>query len=268
MGYDHSYESNEKCYKGICHLVSCGYYSCLDPCRPIIDSHLNMEGLVNDLHWYKTDHAQDDLKNRFYRIRSSLREHCYNIDDWLRDSCSDLYDCEDALSQIKSKIRRVNSHIDDLNYYIKNVDRENYKEIEKLKIEQQKKIKELNDLFNSEKNKYQNFDEADKESDVKNKELEKLTKEKDKLQDDINRIDVSEYIKEEKEKAETEFQNQKNKIDENYKVTEEKLEKYTSEDLQIRQKYLEDIKRIKDFSGKIPNYNNWIWTMGLSRYLN
>ena len=264
MESDHS---GEKCYIGICAKVSCGNYSCTI-CRQIIDAHLHMDGLVNELHNYKTDYAEKDLKDKFHSIRNSLSRHCNDIDSWLRDTCYGLTSCEDALSQINSKIRRVNRDIKYLNLAINVVDRDKNLAIEELKKEQQKKINELNDSFNLEKKKYQNFDEDDKENVLKNKKLEDLTKEKDKIQEDINGIDVSDYIKEEIKKAETDFENEKSKIDENYKVTEEKLEKYTYEEEQMKKKYLEDIKRLKDFSGKIPNYNNWIWSMGLTRYLN
>ena len=249
--------------KNNCNKVGCGSYSC-PSCRSKLDDHKQMINLLDDFHSNRVQGAEQNLVDRFYSIKNNLNQIYSDDISWLISSCYDLNDCEHALNQIDAVINGAVS----LENEIDNVEKEKNEAIKKLNDEHQEKINELNKLIDLEKSKLPNFDKEDNDIKLKKNKVEELKESKKEIENEFKKIDISDYVKEERNKAENDFQKQKIVLDENYYVPELKLEKYNNDELDLRQKYLEGINRIKSYSQKIPNYYNWIRCMGLNYYLN
>ena len=93
-----------------------------------------------------------------------------------------------------------------------------------------------------------------------------MENELDSIHINIDEI-VKSFIDEERKKSEKEFNDNKNKIDEKYIFTEKEFA-YSEEELDKKNEYLNKIRKIKSYSDKIPNYENWIRAFNLNKYLN
>jgi hypothetical protein len=120
--------------------------------------------------------------------------------------------------------------------------------------------KEKEKIYIIDKSKYEEIIKSKKEI------INNLSNEKDKNNINIDEI-IKDYINEEKIKLEKEFNDNKNNIDINYIYNEKEL-KYSQEELEKKNNYLNEIRRIKFYSDKIPNYENWIKAFKLNKYFN
>ena len=117
-------------------------------------------------------------------------------------------------------------------------------------------------------NKYTRQDNKIKE------EINSLKENKRELENEkknINIINIDEiinnFIGEEKIKEENEFIINKNNIDKDNEVIDTKLE-YTQEELDLKNTYLNTINKIKNYSKKIPCFENWMQMYNLNKYIN
>ena len=108
---------------------------------------------------------------------------------------------------------------------------------------------------------------------IEEDKLQKKFEEKENLVEKLNDIGpddqdliIEKYEKEELLKADSEFKKSIEKINNKYIIKEEKFE-YTNEEMDLRNKYFEEIKKIKSYSDN-PFYNNFVTSFGLNKYLN
>ena len=133
--------------------------------------------------------------------------------------------------------------------------------------------KEINSFKNFNEKKQSLIDRGIEKVKLKRKEIhslieliDNLTKEKDNIINiDINEI-AGNYINEELPKIENEYENSKMSIDEQNKIIILNLE-YTEEEKQLENEYLTIINNIKNYSGQIPYFDNWINMYDLKKYI-
>ena len=63
-----------------------------------------------------------------------------------------------------------------------------------------------------------------------------------------------------------EYNKNKFEIDEELKVNKEKFE-YTKEELKLKNECLNQIQKLKEYSKIIPNFQNWVESFGLQKYI-
>ena len=99
--------------------------------------------------------------------------------------------------------------------------------------------------------------------------IQDLIDEKKVVYIDIDSI-IESFVKDEKLKAEKEFDFNKEQIDKKYITKEEILapQIYNENELQIKNECLNEIKKLNAYSNKIPNFHNWINLYGLNNYIN
>ena len=66
---------------------------------------------------------------------------------------------------------------------------------------------------------------------------------------------------------EYDYENQKNLIDKTNQIIVQNLE-YTEEEKNLQGYYLNTINNIKNYSDKIPFFDNWIKAYNLNKYIN
>lgn len=182
-----------------------------------------------------------------------------------------LFHCEELLNEMQNRQNDLDSKSKELAF----------------KIEEKKKLFEL-----EEKNIIEKYDEKinclkklnEKEQSLVDAEMEKeklklkemetltesindLTKEKQNIINiSMNEI-ANNYINEEQPKIETEFENAKKSIDEKNKVIIPNLE-YSEEEKKLENDYLNTINNVKNYSNKIPYFDNWITMYDLKKFIN
>lgn len=223
----------------------------------------------------KVKKIQDNLKiidnylyHTFYKIQDNLHyNYIYN--------CPTTYgvsDCEDFLNNMKKKYIVMQNLEYSLNNQI-NQNKTNFEEEKrKISFNYEIELRKLKDSFEEKK-----AEIADTKG-KRNKDIEKniTTKEETKkeLEDkkenikstNINEI-VNDYINREKPQIENEYQNQKNIIDDKNKIEIVNLE-YTEEEKNLENYYLNTICNIKNYSKKIPFFNDWMKAYNLNNYIN
>ena len=141
-----------------------------------------------------------------------------------------------------------------------------------LRNDYEQKLKNISDIFDKEKISIQNEIKKDnnkKEETIKNLDNSKKILEEEKvniLQRNVDKI-VVDYITGEKSKIENDYQNEKKLIDEKNQLVKQNLE-YTEKEKALESDYLSTINNIKNYSKKIPFFDNWIKVYNLNKYLN
>ena len=133
--------------------------------------------------------------------------------------------------------------------------------------------KEINSFKNFNEKKQSLIDSGIEKEKLKRKEIDSLIESIDNLtkeKDNIINININEiannYINEEQPKIENEYENSKMSIDEQNKIIILNLE-YTEEEKQLENEYLTIINNIKNYSGQIPYFDNWINMYDLKKYI-
>ena len=236
-------------------------------CQDNMKMHMEIISL-NDNFYRNVNDAENELIKKAKEIEDKLSKD-YNI---YISHCnySDHYEC--FFNNMKNKYNEMQNLEYSLNNQM-NQNKTNFEE-EKINISHHFEIKliELND--SCEEKKREITDTKGKRNKDIEKYLTKKEKTKKKLEDkkenikstNINEI-VNDYINREKPQMENEYQNEKNIIDDKNKTATVNLE-YTEEEKNLENYYLNTICNIKNYSKKIPFFDDWMKAYNLNNYIN
>ena len=229
-----------------------------------MNSDMELSSLNNNFKTY-LDLAINDLCIKSHEILNKLKNfHKINIK--YNSDFSNLNDCEEFLDKLKEKmkeIRLTKNNIDKKIVEILIYDEENKN---KLKLEYEKELEKLeNEVIEGTKDSENMIHIKEGKMKLKLEEKENLILSMSDLGQDQESI-INNYEKEELLKADLEYNKNIEKLNETYIIKEEKLE-YTNEEIKLKNKYLDEIKKIKSYSDN-PFYNNLIISFGLNKYLN
>ena len=255
MSYDECY-SCEPC-GGKCD--KCSLKCCLD----------NME---NHRKIYK---LKDDFSNKVYYALQNLYDKCVEIQNNLNNKyrinieLSNIYDkiieSNNFLKKMKIKKEEIQNYINRIKNEIEIIKKEKSDAINKINDTYEQNRIEINKKFDEEKKKYELKDlKSEEEIKSKKQKVNELTNTKDNIKIDIDGI-VQSIVNEERIKADKEFNTNKSVIDNKYNYVEKEL-KYTENELEFKNEFLKEINKIKLYSDKLPDYENWI--NKLNKYIN
>lgn len=233
-------------------------------CQDNMGSHKELFNLNDDFNEL-SEKAMEDLCYTCIKIKNNLRNK-YDINIICESNFYNIDECLNFLKLLKEKRDEINKDKEINENNISDIKNMHEEKLNKLKISHQEILTKLKNEYNEIEKKYTN-DNLLEENKIKEKEKEKenLTKNL-KLFDREKQEIINNYCEKEKIKAELEFNNLKNDINEKYVYYEEKLE-YTEDELQLKKQYYDEIKKIKLYSN-IPIYNNLIESFKLNKYIN
>ena len=237
-------------------------------CQENMKKHMEIFSL-NDNFWINVNNAENELTTEAQKIKDKLSK-IYNIN--ISYCTSSISHCEDFLDYMKGKYNEMQN----LEYSLNNQmcqNKTNF-ENEKRKISNnlRDKLIELNNSCQQQKREITNTKGKrikDIEKNVTTKEQTKkiLEEKKENIKStNINEI-VNDYINKEKPQMENEYQNEKNIIDDKNKTATVNLE-YTEEEKNLENYYLNTICNIKNYSKKIPFFDDWMKAYNLNNYIN
>ena len=229
-----------------------------------MNSDMELSLLNNDFKTYLS-YAIDDLCNKSNEILNKLKNF-HKINITYNPNFSNLTDCERFLDKLKEKLKEIRLTKSDIDKKILEIliyDEENKnklkleyeKELEILKKEEIEGTKDSENMIHLEEDKMK----------IKLEEKENLILNMSEIGQDQESI-INNYEKEELLKADLEYNKNIEKLNKKYIIKEAKLE-FTNEEIKLRNKYLEEIQKIKSYSNN-PFYNNLIVSFGLNQYLN
>ena len=233
-------------------------------CLNNMESHKEIYKLTNEFD-NKFHQALKNLYDRCIEIRNNLlNNYGINIDASL------IYDtilCEDFLLKIRNKRDEAHNYINKLKQEIENIKKEKTEKINNLNNLHLQHKNEIDKKFKEEENKYKIVDSKYNEIiNSKKQIINKLINERDSIFIDIDKL-VKDFIYDERKNLEKEFDVNKGETDKKNMWIEKEF-KYSKEEETKREEYLEQIKKIKSYSDKIPNYENWIMAFNLNKYIN
>ena len=236
-------------------------------CQENMKKHAEIFCLYDNFYRNVND-AEKELLTKVKKIQHNL----YNYEIYICYSSFFVSHCEEFLDDMKNKYNVMQNVEYSLNNQI-NQNKINFeKEKTKIYFYYEIELKKLENSFEVKK-----AEIADTKG-KRNKDIEKniTTKEETKkaLEDkkenikstNINEI-VNDYINREKPQMENEYQNQKNIIDDKNKIATANLE-YTEEEKNLENYYLNTICNIKNYSKKIPFFDDWMKAYNLNNYIN
>jgi hypothetical protein len=237
-------------------------------CEENIKSHQEIFYL-GDQFEKKVKYAENELCTKSNQVRKNIDEICnINIS---RNNYS-LNDCENFFNLMINVYNELGNKKNEFNKKIN----QNKTKLENEKIDlrndYKQKLKNISDIFDKEKMSIQNEimnDNTKKEEKIKNFDNSKKSLEEEKvniLKKNVDKI-VVDYINGEKYKIENNYQNEKKLIDEKNQLVKQNFE-YTEEEKALESDYLSTINNIKNYSKKIPFFDNWIKVYNLNKYLN
>ena len=237
-------------------------------CEENIKSHQEIFYL-GDQFETKVKYAENELCTKSNQVRKNIDEICnINIS---RNNYS-LNDCENFFNLMINVYNDLDNKKNEFNEKM-NQNKTKFKnEKINLRSEYEQKLKNISDIFDKEKISIQNEitnDNTKKEEKMKNLDNSKKILEEDKvniLKRNVDKI-VVDYITGEKSKIENDYQNEKKLIDEKNQLVKQNFE-YTEEEKALESDYLSTINNIKNYSMKIPFFDNWIKVYNLNKYLN
>ena len=229
-----------------------------------MNSDMELSLLNNDFKTYLS-YAIDDLCNKSNEILNKLKNF-HKINITYNPNFSNLTDCERFLDKLKEKLKEIRLTKCDIDKKILEIliyDEENKnklkleyeKELEILKKEEIEGTKDSENMIHLEEDKMK----------IKLEEKENLILNMSEIGQDQESI-INNYEKEELLKADLEYNKNIEKLNKKYIIKEAKLE-FTNEEIKLKNKYLEEIQKIKSYSNN-PFYNNLIVSFGLNQYLN
>ena len=199
--------------------------------------------------------AHQELYNKCNSVQNNLKDN-YSID--LNLSYDSIECCENCVNLMIQKKYNIQNKVNSIQKEINNCEN-----IKNLNSEYNNIIKGINNIFTDE---IQKFETATGNEEIKEKKMQKKNLEifKNNIGKDRD-IVLKNFIDEEKIKAKQKYINNKKKIEEEY--SEEEGFKYTKKELELKNQYLAEIQKIKNYSDKIPNYNNLIDCFNLNKYI-
>ena len=229
-----------------------------------MNSDMELSLLNNDFKTYLS-YAIDDLCNKSNEILNKLKNF-HKINITYNPNFSNLNDCEGFLEKLKEKLKEIRLTKHDIDKKILDIliyDEENKnklklayeKELEKLDKEVIEGTKDSENIIHAEEDKMK----------IKLEEKENLILNMSEIGQDQESI-INNFEKEELLKADLEYNKNIEKLNKKYIIKEQKFE-YTNDEIKLKNKYLEEIQKIKSYSNN-PFYNNLIVSFGLNQYLN
>ena len=229
-----------------------------------MNSDMELSLLNNDFKTYLS-YAIDDLCNKSNEILNKLKNF-HKINITYNPNFSNLNDCEGFLEKLKEKLKEIKLTKNDIDQKILDIliyDEENKnklklayeKELEKLDKEVIEGTKDSENIIHAEEDKMK----------IKLEEKENLILNMSEIGQDQESI-INNFEKEELLKADLEYNKNIEKLNKKYIIKEQKFE-YTNDEIKLKNKYLEEIQKIKSYSNN-PFYNNLIVSFGLNQYLN
>ena len=229
-----------------------------------MNSDIELSLLNNDFKTYLS-YAIDDLCNKSNEILNKLKNF-HKINITYNPNFSNLNDCEGFLEKLKEKLKEIRLTKNDIDQKILDIliyDEENKnklklayeKELEKLDKEVIEGTKDSENIIHAEEDKMK----------IKLEEKENLILNMSEIGQDQESI-INNFEKEELLKADLEYNKNIEKLNKKYIIKEQKFE-YTNDEIKLKNKYLEEIQKIKSYSNN-PFYNNLIVSFGLNQYLN
>ena len=229
-----------------------------------MNSDMELSLLNNDFKTYLS-YAIDDLCNKSNEILNKLKNF-HKINITYNPNFSSLNDCEGFLDKLKEKLKEIRLTKNDIDQKILDIlvyDEENKnklklayeKELEKLDKEVIEGTKDSENIIHAEEDKMK----------IKLEEKENLILNMSEIGQDQESI-INNFEKEELLKADLEYNKNIEKLNKKYIIKEQKFE-YTNDEIKLKNKYLEEIQKIKSYSNN-PFYNNLIVSFGLNQYLN
>lgn len=229
-----------------------------------MNSDMELSLLNNDFKTYLS-YAIDDLCNKSNEILNKLKNF-HKINITYNPNFSNLNDCEGFLEKLKEKLKEIRLTKNDIDQKILDIliyDEENKnklklayeKELEKLDKEVIEGTKDSENIIHAEEDKMK----------IKLEEKENLILNMSEIGQDQESI-INNFEKEELLKADLEYNKNIEKLNQKYIIKEQKFE-YTNDEIKLKNKYLEEIQKIKSYSNN-PFYNNLIVSFGLNQYLN
>ena len=253
-------------------------YSC-GPCGGICDK-CSAECCINNMESHheiyrlkdefnnKVDYAIQNLYDKCCEIKNNLWYN-YNINVQISDISDKIMKSYDFLNNLQTKENEIQNFINNINNEIAFIKNQKTNEIDNINKIHEKKMYNMNTKFEKEIKKYEiNNLKYDNDFKTKNKIINDLKDEKSKINIDIDSI-VKSIVEEERLKAEKGFIINKNEIDNKYncKKYDENELTFNKNELELKKEYLNEIEKLKAYSDKIPNYNNWISLYGLNKYI-
>ena len=201
-------------------------------------------------------------KNLFDKVLSINEKLNYNLNDTLSISVAENY-----LNLLTNKKENIENDRKNLENEIFQITHEHLVNLEKLKVNHEKKIRDdYYEFMQKKSNYYDYYKQIQNEinSSIKEKKEKKKKLEKNKVykSDEIN----DNFINEKKKIFKEEYNKNKIEIDEELKVNEEKFE-YTKEELKLKNECLNQIQKLKEYSKIIPNFQNCVESFGLQKYI-
>ena len=229
-----------------------------------MNSDMELSLLNNDFKTYLS-YAIDDLCNKSNEILNKLKNF-HKINITYNPNFSNLNDCEGFLEKLKEKLKEIRLTKNDIDQKVLDIliyDEENKnklklayeKELEKLDKEVIEGTKDSENIIHAEEDKMK----------IKLEEKENLILNMSEIGQDQESI-INNFEKEELLKADLEYNKNIEKLNKKYIIKEQKFE-YTNDEIKLKNKYLEEIQKIKSYSNN-PFYNNLIVSFGLNQYLN
>ena len=229
-----------------------------------MNSDMELSLLNNDFKTYLS-YAIDDLCNKSNEILNKLKNF-HKINITYNPNFSNLNNCEGFLEKLKEKLKEIRLTKNDIDQKILDIliyDEENKnklklayeKELEKLDKEVIEGTKDSENIIHAEEDKMK----------IKLEEKENLILNMSEIGQDQESI-INNFEKEELLKADLEYNKNIEKLNKKYIINEQKFE-YTNDEIKLKNKYLEEIQKIKSYSNN-PFYNNLIVSFGLNQYLN
>ena len=229
-----------------------------------MNSDMELSLLNNDFKTYFS-YAIDDLCNKSNEILNKLKNF-HKINITYNPNFSNLNDCEGFLEKLKEKLKEIRLTKNDIDQKILDIliyDEENKN---KLKLAYEKELEKLDkEVIEGTKNSENIIHAEEDKMKIKLEEKENLILNMSEIGQDQESI-INNFEKEELLKADLEYNKNIEKLNKKYIIKEQKFE-YTNDEIKLKNKYLEEIQKIKSYSNN-PFYNNLIVSFGLNQYLN
>lgn len=229
-----------------------------------MNSDMELSLLNNDFKTYLS-YAIDDLCNKSNEILNKLKNF-HKINITYNPNFSNLNDCEGFLEKLKEKLKEIRLTKNDIDQKILDILINDEENKNKLKLEYEKELEKLDkEVIEGTKDSENIIHAEEDKMKIKLEEKENLILNMSEIGQDQESI-INNFEKEELLKADLEYNKNIEKLNKKYIIKEQKFE-YTNDEIKLKNKYLEEIQKIKSYSNN-PFYNNLIVSFGLNQYLN
>jgi len=251
-------------------------YSCI-PCRGKCDkcrARVCIDNMENHKKLYR---LKDDFNNKVYYALQNLYDKCVEIQNNLNNNYgiyielksiyNKIIQGNDFLKNMKIKKEEIQNCINQIKNEIDIVKREKSDKINEINNTYEQKRIESNKKLDEEKKKYQLKDpEYEEKIRTKKQKVNNLENIRDNIKIDIDGI-VQSFINEKRIEEDKKFNINKSEIDNKFSYVEKEF-KYNEKENEFKNQCLNEINRIKSYSDKIPNFENFIKISKLDKYIN